>query len=241
MRGVPGSPRWRARLRLADRRFRVADRRSRAVSRQSHVANRQSHVANRRSHAGNRRSRLDDRRVHAASEHGRGCKPPMARRHSSRPLGQSSKARRQGRIDSSTSPDGARTTDRSAHTARASSSSAPISPTPVGKGTMCDGRGPLAWLRGRSANPLGQGGVPPFPREQTAWALKQRRRRTRGRQNPGGLSPNTPNARSNASPARTTVPSSNSRPSSVTPCSTRRGGLNVGNGFFGSGAQSLRA
>ena len=60
-------------------------------------------------------------------------------------------------------------------------------------------------------------------------------------QNPGGRSPATPKARSSASPARATVPSSNSRPSSVTPCGTRRGGENFGSGCAGSGAQSLRA
>ena len=37
-----------------------------------------------------------------------------------------------------------------------------------------------------------------------------------------------------------TVPSSNNRPSNVTPCGTRRGVENFGKGFFGSGAQSLR-
>ena len=42
-------------------------------------------------------------------------------------------------------------------------------------------------------------------------------------------------------PASATVPSSNSRPTRVTPCGTRLGGVNFGSGFFGSGAQSLRA
>ena len=42
-------------------------------------------------------------------------------------------------------------------------------------------------------------------------------------------------------PTRPIVPSSNSRPMSVTPCGTRRGGENFGSGFAGSGAQSLRA
>jgi hypothetical protein len=42
-------------------------------------------------------------------------------------------------------------------------------------------------------------------------------------------------------PACAIVPSSNSRPTSDTPCGTRRGGANFGSGFFGSGAQSLRA
>ena len=52
---------------------------------------------------------------------------------------------------------------------------------------------------------------------------------------PAAAPPTTPNARSSASPARATVPSSNSRPSSVTPCGTRRGGENFGSGFFGIG------
>src|SRR5471030_115389 len=60
-------------------------------------------------------------------------------------------------------------------------------------------------------------------------------------QNPGGRSPATPKARSSARPARPSVPSSNSLPINVTPCGTRRGGLNVGSGLLGSGAQSLRA
>ena len=60
-------------------------------------------------------------------------------------------------------------------------------------------------------------------------------------QKPGGRSPATPNARSSARPARAIVPSSNSRPISVTPCGTRRGGENFGSGCAGSGAQSLRA
>src|ERR1700742_3480344 len=60
-------------------------------------------------------------------------------------------------------------------------------------------------------------------------------------QNPGGRSPATPNARSIAIPAVHIVPSSNNDPISVTPCGTRLGGENFGSGFFGSGAQSLRA
>ena len=40
-------------------------------------------------------------------------------------------------------------------------------------------------------------------------------------------------------PTRPSSPSSNSRPTSVMPCGTRRGGLNVGSGCAGSGAQSL--
>ena len=51
----------------------------------------------------------------------------------------------------------------------------------------------------------------------------------------------TPAARSSAMPARAIVPSSNSRPISVTPCGTRRGGEKLGSGCAGSGAQSLRA
>src|SRR5271163_4042434 len=60
-------------------------------------------------------------------------------------------------------------------------------------------------------------------------------------QNPAGRSFTTANARSSAIPACPSVPSSNSRPISVTPCGTRRGGENFGSGFAGSGAQSLRA
>src|SRR5271169_1731492 len=60
-------------------------------------------------------------------------------------------------------------------------------------------------------------------------------------QNPGGLSPTTPKARSSARPALTMGPSSNRRPIKVTPWGTRRGGANVGRGWSGSGAQSLRA
>src|SRR5204862_388184 len=37
------------------------------------------------------------------------------------------------------------------------------------------------------------------------------------------------------------VPSSKRRPMSVMPCGTRRGGLNFGSGFLGSGGQWLRA
>src|ERR1039457_6853844 len=59
--------------------------------------------------------------------------------------------------------------------------------------------------------------------------------------NPGGRSLTTPKFRSSASPAHPSVPSSNSRPISVTPCGTRRGGENFGSGALGSGAQSLRA
>ena len=50
-------------------------------------------------------------------------------------------------------------------------------------------------------------------------------------QKPDGRSFPTPNARSSARPARATVPSSNKRPSSVTPCGTRRGGENFGSGL----------
>src|SRR5262249_43048005 len=60
-------------------------------------------------------------------------------------------------------------------------------------------------------------------------------------QNPGGRSSTTPKARSRASPARPSVPSSNRRPMSVMPWGTRRGGENRGRGCSGSGAQSLRA
>ena len=60
-------------------------------------------------------------------------------------------------------------------------------------------------------------------------------------QNPGGRSPTTLNARSSAMPACTKRAFVEQRPSSVMPCGTRRGGLNFGSGFAGSGAQSLRA
>src|SRR5215467_11227684 len=60
-------------------------------------------------------------------------------------------------------------------------------------------------------------------------------------QNPGGRSDETPKIRSKAMPARQSVPSSKSLPIRVTPCGTRRGGENVGTGWSGSGAQSLRA
>jgi hypothetical protein len=49
-------------------------------------------------------------------------------------------------------------------------------------------------------------------------------------QNPGGRSDLTANSRSSAIPARPSVPSSNSRPTSVTPCGTRLGGENFGRG-----------
>ena len=49
--------------------------------------------------------------------------------------------------------------------------------------------------------------------------------------NPPGLSPITSAARSIAMPTRPIVPSSKSRPISVTPCGTRRGGSNFGSGF----------
>ena len=42
-------------------------------------------------------------------------------------------------------------------------------------------------------------------------------------------------------PPRKACPHRSSRPISVTPCGTRRGGENFGSGCFGSGAQSLRA
>ena len=60
-------------------------------------------------------------------------------------------------------------------------------------------------------------------------------------QNPFGRSPRTPNAFSSAIPARPIVPSSKSRPISVTPWGTRRFGENFASGRAGSGAQSLRA
>ena len=56
-----------------------------------------------------------------------------------------------------------------------------------------------------------------------------------------GRSVATPAAASSAMPTRPSVPSSKSRPISVGPCGTRRGGENVGSGCAGSGAQSLRA
>jgi len=51
----------------------------------------------------------------------------------------------------------------------------------------------------------------------------------------------TSKARSRAIPALPNLPSSKSLPIRVTPCGTRRGGENFGNGLLGSGAQSLRA
>src|SRR5262249_6122398 len=60
-------------------------------------------------------------------------------------------------------------------------------------------------------------------------------------QNPGGRSPATPDAFSRAIATAPIVPSSKRRPISETPCGTRRGVENFGIGFFGSGAQSLRA
>ena len=53
------------------------------------------------------------------------------------------------------------------------------------------------------------------------------------RQNPAGRSAITFSDLSSARPARATVPSSNNRPSSVTPCGTRRGGENFGSGCAG--------
>lgn len=50
------------------------------------------------------------------------------------------------------------------------------------------------------------------------------------RENPGGLSPATPNARSSATPTRAIVPSSKSRPISVMPYGTRRGWEKAGRG-----------
>src|SRR5260370_41899631 len=60
-------------------------------------------------------------------------------------------------------------------------------------------------------------------------------------QKEGGRSEATAKARSRAMPTRPRVPSSKRRPIKVMPWGTRRGGENLGRGFFGSGAQSERA
>ena len=104
-------------------------------------------------------------------------------------------------------------------------------PEPVGRMPHC--RGASQWsqrrLSGFSGHSLWPALIPKFPDNGIAT------------QSPGGRSPTTFSDRSSASPARAIVPSSNNRPMSVTPCGTRRGGENLGNGCAGSGAQSLRA
>src|SRR5467141_4998113 len=60
-------------------------------------------------------------------------------------------------------------------------------------------------------------------------------------QKEGGRWLATAKARSRAMPTRPSVPSSKRPPIRVTPWGTRRGGENLGKGFFGSGAQSERA
>src|ERR1019366_7328994 len=64
---------------------------------------------------------------------------------------------------------------------------------------------------------------------RAAWGTPSRASRASS-QNPFGRSPRTPNAFSSAIPARPIIPSSKSRPISVTPCGTRRFGENFGGG-----------
>ena len=69
---------------------------------------------------------------------------------------------------------------------------------------------------------------------------KQPPRSGRAKIRPAAPPPRRTRARARC-PTRPISPSSNSRPRSVMPCGTRRGGVNFGSGFAGSGAQSLRA
>ena len=80
-----------------------------------------------------------------------------------------------------------------------------------------------------------------MPQDQVLTRTQDQDPRSRNPTQKRGRSAPTAASRSSASPARNRVPSSNSRPMRVTPCGTRRGGLNVGSGLAGSGAQSVRA